>query len=244
MKITKEKTKQSHKNQKMPSAINREFWIEFFELFKQFPEIWNVKSEKYKNRWLKQNAFASLLAKYQELDPNATEVILKKKINNLRSCYCRELKKVNNSLRSARGTEDIYKPSLWYYDKLDFLNDHEEKYNNGGVLSLKAEQSFAGSHNNTPGPLMPPNAKRKKAEPKLYKDEAEVHAASWAAFFRKLDSKQQLFANKTITEVLFQASMGKLNEHSHRLFEMNVVDMQNTSVTTNFSNYPVYHHNS
>lgn len=43
----------------------------------------------------------------------------------MRSTYRKEIAKVNKSLRSEAGEEDICKPTLWYYNLLNFLNDQE-----------------------------------------------------------------------------------------------------------------------
>jgi hypothetical protein len=48
-----------------------------------------------------------------------------KKINGLRTAYRRELKKITDSTKSGIGTDDIYVPSLWYFDDLDFLRHHK-----------------------------------------------------------------------------------------------------------------------
>lgn len=42
-----------------------------------------------------------------------------------RSDYRREIKKVLASKKSGAGVEDIYVPSVWYFEDLDFLRDHE-----------------------------------------------------------------------------------------------------------------------
>ncbi|KAJ8968682.1 hypothetical protein NQ314_002173 [Rhamnusium bicolor] len=39
--------------------------------------------------------------------------------------YCKALHKVNKSERSGAGTDEIYKPSLWYFKLLFLLNDQE-----------------------------------------------------------------------------------------------------------------------
>ncbi|PNF19355.1 hypothetical protein B7P43_G06719, partial [Cryptotermes secundus] len=38
----------------------------------------------------------------------------RKKINSLRSCFRKELKRVKNSQKSGNGTDDNFTPSLWY----------------------------------------------------------------------------------------------------------------------------------
>ena len=46
-----------------------------------------------------------------------------RKINSLRTVYRKEQQKVNKSNRSGAGADEIYKPTLWYYDLLHFLNE-------------------------------------------------------------------------------------------------------------------------
>jgi hypothetical protein len=50
--------------------------------------------------------------------------MVRKKINVLRTACRRELKKNTDSTKSVIRT-DIYVPSLWYFDDLDFLRHHE-----------------------------------------------------------------------------------------------------------------------
>lgn len=103
-----------------------EDWHIFLDQYKDLPELWQIKSDIYKNREKKKKAWTQLLTFYQCIVPDATEKQMKIKINNLRSCYRRELKKVNESEASGAGLDDVYIPSLWYYEHLNFLRDHEE----------------------------------------------------------------------------------------------------------------------
>lgn len=48
-----------------------------------------------------------------------------KKINSLRSSRRKEKKKVKDSLKSGSSSDDIYHPSLWYYELLAFVDDQE-----------------------------------------------------------------------------------------------------------------------
>ncbi|MPC82559.1 hypothetical protein E2C01_077232 [Portunus trituberculatus] len=48
-----------------------------------------------------------------------------KKINNLRTTYRKELKKVQASKKSGAGAYDVYVPKLWYFENLAFLHDQE-----------------------------------------------------------------------------------------------------------------------
>ncbi|PIO26004.1 hypothetical protein AB205_0109440, partial [Aquarana catesbeiana] len=55
----------------------------------------------------------------------ATNVIMKN-VGSLRSTHRKELQKVHKSLRSGAAAEDVYVPSLWYYNKMRFLEDQIE----------------------------------------------------------------------------------------------------------------------
>ncbi|CAH1959712.1 unnamed protein product [Acanthoscelides obtectus] len=50
---------------------------------------------------------------------------MKKKINNIRTSFGREMKKVEDSKRTGSGADAIYEPSLWYYDLLLFTAESE-----------------------------------------------------------------------------------------------------------------------
>uniref|UniRef100_A0A6P7H568 Uncharacterized protein LOC114346252 n=1 Tax=Diabrotica virgifera virgifera TaxID=50390 RepID=A0A6P7H568_DIAVI len=84
------------------SFDGEDFLGEFIELYKSFPCLWQVKNKDYKNK----------------------ETVTRK-INSLRTVYRKELKKVKASATSGTGEEDIYKPSLWYFDLLEFLSDQD-----------------------------------------------------------------------------------------------------------------------
>lgn len=104
---------------------NKEFWREFIRLYRSLPATWKIKSDLYKNIILKQECYIQLTNKLKEIDPTADINTTKKKINTLRTNYRRELKKVLASEKSGAGTDDIYLPSVWYFDEFEFLRDHE-----------------------------------------------------------------------------------------------------------------------
>lgn len=41
------------------------------------------------------------------------------KFKNLRSSYCQELKKISDSERSGSGTDDIYKPKVFWFEQMN-----------------------------------------------------------------------------------------------------------------------------
>lgn len=105
----------------------RDFLREFIELYKSFPCLWLVKSKEYSDRNKKSLAYEEMVKKYKEFDPSADRNTVVKKINALRTVYKKELSKVNNSSKSGAGADEIYKPSLWYFDLLHFLNDQDSR---------------------------------------------------------------------------------------------------------------------
>lgn len=72
-----------------------QFITSFIELYRSFPCLWKVKDDSYHNRRLKDDAYAKLLEYYQTAVPSATIDTVKRKINNLKSSFRKELKKVS-----------------------------------------------------------------------------------------------------------------------------------------------------
>lgn len=74
---------------------NRQFWTEFIEIYRDHSCLWNVKSEEYSNKHKRNSSYEVLLRKMKEINPDATLELLKKKINNIRTAFRREFKKVS-----------------------------------------------------------------------------------------------------------------------------------------------------
>lgn len=101
------------------------FWREFFQLYKEHPCLWQIKSKEYLDKHKKNEAYEKLTEKLMEHYPDATPDLVKKKINIYRSTLRKEVKKVEASMRFASGTDDVYTPSWTYYEDLVFLKDQE-----------------------------------------------------------------------------------------------------------------------
>lgn len=104
---------------------SREFLTEFIALYESLPCLWRIKSKDYSDRDKKGEAYEMLVAKFKEIDATANREIIVKKINSLRTVYRKEVSKVNKSIKSGAGEDEVYKPSLWYFDLLHFLYDQE-----------------------------------------------------------------------------------------------------------------------
>lgn len=106
-------------------AKKKEQLLHFIDAYRSLPELWDIECPSYSNRVKKAAAYDILIEKLKPLEPDAVRDSVVKKINNLRSTFRKELKKVNDSKRSGAGSDDVYVPSLWYFNELMFLVDQE-----------------------------------------------------------------------------------------------------------------------
>lgn len=104
----------------------RQITSEFIELYKEKICLWKVKDESYLNRHLKRLAYEDLVNFLKSKNfTNITVKDVKTKIQNLRSAFRKESKKIEDSNRSGSGVDNIYSPSLWYYNLLLFTKDQD-----------------------------------------------------------------------------------------------------------------------
>lgn len=76
----------------------KSFWEDFIELYRENTCLWDVKSKEYSNKIKRNSSYDVLLQKLKEINPQATLDLLKKKINNMRTAFRRELKKVSGNI--------------------------------------------------------------------------------------------------------------------------------------------------
>ncbi|XP_058978914.1 uncharacterized protein LOC131802593 [Musca domestica] len=198
--------------------MSQQFLLEFINCLENEPALWQTKSDIYKNKNARNKSWEVLLNKYKNVDEHASIETVKKKVNSLRASYRRELHKIKRSEKSGAGTDDVYKPSIWYFDQLNFLQDQETSVD--GINTF--DDSFEIE--------IPKTTKRKRDEGAQFlqkavehldnvkniktKDNADIFAEGWATMFRQLTKEQQLFAKKGIDELLMQGSMNMLTYSS------------------------------
>jgi len=102
---------------------SKEFTTTFLKKYREFPCLWKIKSKEYLNKNL--TAYDELIDLCKTIYPEANRDFVLKKIQGLRGSFRKELKKVLNSKRSGNGADQIYEPTLWYYDLLKFTIDQE-----------------------------------------------------------------------------------------------------------------------
>ncbi|XP_073493849.1 uncharacterized protein [Phyllobates terribilis] len=97
------------------------------DLYRSLPCLWQIKSTDYCNREKKREAYQQLIALFKRHGPNekVDEELVKRKIQSLRTVYKKELNRVEKSKKSGTGTDEVYVPTLWYYDLLAFTRDQE-----------------------------------------------------------------------------------------------------------------------
>ena len=106
-------------------TISHEFLTEFIHMYREYPCLWKVKNKECSDRIKKNLACEHLTTKLKEIDPDVKKEKVVKKINSLRSCFRKELKRVNDSKTSGAGADDTYTPSLWYFQEPLLLTDQE-----------------------------------------------------------------------------------------------------------------------
>ena len=104
---------------------DRAFQLDCIEVYKSLPALWKVKCDDYSNRQKKDAAYGVLVEKFREKYTHYTREDVKKRINIYRTNYRKELKKVLDSEKSGAATDQVYKPTLWYFNALAFLDDQE-----------------------------------------------------------------------------------------------------------------------
>jgi hypothetical protein len=120
---------------------SKDFLLDFIELFRQEECLWRVKSKDYFNRSKKDSSYQILIRKLQEVEPDATRDTVVKIINNLRSAFRKEHKKVLKSQVSGAGAEEMYVPRLWYYNQFRFLCDQEAPHSSTSSMQEEEDDS-------------------------------------------------------------------------------------------------------
>lgn len=91
----------------------KELLTDFIELYREKPCLWKIKDSSYVNKNMKREAYDDLVKFLINKNFTVTIADVKKKIQNLRNAFRKERKKIEDSLRSGSGTEDVYTPTLW-----------------------------------------------------------------------------------------------------------------------------------
>lgn len=85
--------------------------------------LYNTKSPNYHNKHARKEALDRISSALKDVRPSTANDIMAK-MKSLRTTFVAELNKIKQSKKSGAGVGQIYKPSIWYFERLYFLNDH------------------------------------------------------------------------------------------------------------------------
>ncbi|XP_055837893.1 uncharacterized protein LOC129906242 [Episyrphus balteatus] len=190
--------------------------------YKRYKCLWDFRSNEYKRYDLKKYAWQKLGKLFGK---EASEV--KRKIKYLRSAYVAEKKKVDDSY----GTSRIYRPNLFYYDDLNFLDSiivcrkgpRFESFENssdpiGGGSECKEQPlentlkvQYVGIEDEvfaSASPSPPPSPPKKPADSRL---KVKNQSNRLAPYYSKLDAAVTKLAevSKSTTEDSIYTAFGK-----------------------------------
>lgn len=213
----------------MSQSTNKATLSEFIELYHSLPAVWNTSNPLYNNRSVKNDAYKKLIQKLQEFDPDANRMSVVKKINSLRTNFRKEIRKIKES---KRNDGEQYKPTLWYFEKLRFLQEQdgtdddsikEETQSSDGGFSFDVEEdSDQSSIRSTPAAKKravttttpSTSSSYKKSIEKSNSREFKVMGMSYVEKLKRMDPIQCLYADKLINLVLFEGQLGNLKKDS------------------------------
>ncbi|PIO40935.1 hypothetical protein AB205_0147850 [Aquarana catesbeiana] len=145
-----------------------EFMGQFIDKYRNMRNLWEVKNPLCRNKPARKASLEKLVQFVKTQVSNADIEFVEKKIGSLRSAYRKELNKVQASMRSGAAAEDVYLPSLWYYNRMRFLEDQ-----------MEARESLSTLPSSLPStlPSTPAEASEDQPGPSILE---EVEEPSWS----------------------------------------------------------------
>nr|XP_053618253.1 uncharacterized protein LOC128679820 [Plodia interpunctella] len=209
-------------------TYSHELLTEFIEAFRNNPCLWKIRSNDYKDKNLKLQAYNNLLEIIRKVERDATIENVKKKINSLRAGFQKEHKKVQDSKKTGSGTDQVYVPKLWYYSEQSTDNidsSEQETAINENTFDAEHKYLFNVSSPATPATSAASSARRKRhgnaaiedtislIGKRLQNPDDEYHLGfvifdvrfgkNVAIKLRNMTAIQQGIAEKLINEVIF-----------------------------------------
>ncbi|KAF5282485.1 hypothetical protein FQR65_LT14294 [Abscondita terminalis] len=94
------------------------------EAYEKHRCLYAVKSKEYKNKHSRTRALEDIQKLLVVIKPNVNVNDIKAKFHGLKTNFLTEYRKHQKSIRSGAGDDDIYIPTIWYYEKMHFLLEH------------------------------------------------------------------------------------------------------------------------
>ncbi|KAG8254997.1 hypothetical protein J6590_103144 [Homalodisca vitripennis] len=106
--------------------MSPDFLTTFIEEYRNLPCLWKVRSAEYSNKFKRDTAWEHLLQITKEKIPNADTNFVKRKVDDLRAAFRKEMRKVRDRTRSGASADDTYTPTLWYFELMKFTAEQEQ----------------------------------------------------------------------------------------------------------------------
>ncbi|XP_049848560.1 uncharacterized protein LOC126315258 isoform X2 [Schistocerca gregaria] len=182
---------------------HRSVVIAVIELWERNRCLWDLADTKRYCRETRNEAYQSLLSVYRKMDPSATLENLKRKLQNMKAAYKREHKKIQQKSKTSNG------------DNISVVSQQstQEKV----LVQQQTQES-------------PSTCTKEAGQQQLVLDDVtspltskecewEVIANSIGLQLKNLDTQQQDFAQKLISDVIFYGKRGKLSDSTTILLE-------------------------
>ena len=91
-------------------------------LYESHENLYNCKHKFYTNKHARQESLKKIALEINDkFNENYSPDDIAKKIFHLRSQFSKEKNKISTSSRSGAGTDELYKPSVWWFEEISFL---------------------------------------------------------------------------------------------------------------------------
>ncbi|XP_034840503.1 uncharacterized protein [Maniola hyperantus] len=97
-----------------PKAIK-----DLLRMYREAPCLWDQTDLLYMNKEARKEAFQAILKKMKTYHEDITLDIVKRKLENMRATYKREVRRM---LAARQRGEDGYRTTLWYFDLMAFID--------------------------------------------------------------------------------------------------------------------------
>ncbi|KAF5275500.1 hypothetical protein FQR65_LT16633 [Abscondita terminalis] len=95
------------------------------EEFQKYPCLYATKSANYKNKHARITALNNIKQALETFKPEISITDIKGKFHALKCTFLTEHRKHEASLSSGAGGDTVYTPTLWYFDKISFILEHQ-----------------------------------------------------------------------------------------------------------------------
>jgi hypothetical protein len=119
--------------------VSPDCFTKFLEECCEMPVLWEVCSADYSNRTKQDEAWDLLVQLTREKIPETDLYFVKKRWISIQASFRKNLRRVRDSKRSGLSADDIYKPTLCYFDLLLFMADQDIPWKSKSNLAEETE---------------------------------------------------------------------------------------------------------